>query len=229
MERIKDKIKAIIFDMDGTIVKTEHIWHAATQRVLEERGFTNFSADQEKFLESLSGIGLIKAAEAIKKEFKLLDSIATLTGQTKQIAHSLLNDGLEFIDGFESFHKKLQESFIPTSVASNADHSSLVLFNEKMKLHKFFGKNIFSIEIVGNIPKPSPDIFLHAAKQLKVDPRECVVFEDSLFGFQAAQAAGMRCIAIKNKINHKNLGLVDHAISSYHEAEEALLTLPFSG
>jgi len=91
-----------------------------------------------------------------------------------------------------------------------------------MSLYKFFGANLYCIEDVGNKAKPKPDIFLHTAKKLNVTPSECIVFEDSLFGFQAARAAGMKCIAIKNSINQNNLKLVQQAISSYHEAEAAL-------
>ena len=94
-----------------------------------------------------------------------------------------------------------------------------------MDLTQFFGANQYCIAAVGNKAKPNPAIFLHAAKQLNVEPHECVVFEDSIAGFKAAQAAGMKCIAIKNSLNKDSLELVDSAIESYHEAEEALKKL----
>jgi len=225
MERVKNKFKAVIFDMDGTIIKTEHVWDQAMKEVLFSKGIKNFTEKQHKLLESLSGIGLTKAAIVVKEEFKLVECVEELVGESKQIACKLFETGVEFIDGFENFHKKLQQNMIPTSVATNADQTSLNLLSRKLNLSKFFGENIYCVEMIGNKAKPNPDIFLHAAKKLNVEPHECVVFEDSLFGFQAAKAAGMKCIAIKNGINHKNLKLVNHAIDSYHEAEQALIKL----
>lgn len=225
MKRLKNKVKAIIFDMDGTIIKTEHLWDQATRQVLHRRGFKTFSNGQIEVLESLSGIGLEKSSEILKKEFKLPDPADTLTQETKQAAHKLFETKLEFIDGFESFHERLQLHFISTSLASNADASSITLLNKKLNLHRFFGDNIYSIEVVGNVAKPNPDIFLHAADQLSVQPSECVVFEDSIFGFQAANAAGMKCIAIKNNCNKNCRTLVCKAIDSYHEAEQALIDI----
>jgi len=222
MTKLKTKIKAIIFDMDGTIIDTERAWRQATKDVLVTRGFSSFDDKQTMVLASLSGIGLLEAAKVIKKAFDLNDSIETLAMDTKRAAHNFFENELDFIEGFEAFHKKLQHNMIPTSIATNADQASLTLLNNKLNLHRFFGQNLYSIETVGNKAKPNPDIFLHAAKQLQVEPHECVVFEDSLFGFQAAQKAGMKCIAIKNSINHNSLKLAHHAITSYHEAEEAL-------
>ena len=225
LKRVKNKLKAVIFDMDGTIIKTEHLWEQATRDLLSDRGFTDLSNDQLEVLASLSGTGLEKSSEILKKEFKLFYSVNTITQDTKRAAHKLFESQLEFIDGFEIFHSKLYKHLISTGLASNADLLSLQLLSKKMNFHKFFGKHIYSIESIGNIAKPKPDIFLHAADQLKVKPHECIVFEDSLAGFQAANAAGMRCVAIKNKTNKKNLELVCKAIESYHEAEKTLIEI----
>jgi HAD superfamily hydrolase (TIGR01509 family) len=229
MERIKSKIKAVIFDMDGTIIDTEHVWNQATKSVLSKRGFTEFSDQQKEVLKSLSGSGLSNCSEIIKREFVLTDSSETLITEIKEAAHRLFENEVKFIEGFEQFHKKLQQLSIPTSIATNADLSCLTILNKKMNLEQFFGKNLFCISMVNNKAKPDPKIFLHAAEKLNVKPSECVVFEDSIAGFKAAKAAGMKCIAIKNKVNHSSiytkLDLVQKSINSYHEAEEALIKL----
>lgn len=225
MKTIKNKVKAIIFDLDGTITNTEHLWDEATRVVLYNRGFSYFTKDQNDFLKSLSGIGLYKSAEVIKKEFDLDDTIETIAKETEQTALGLFKNGLQFVDGFESFHKKLQKYNIPTGIATNAAKDSLVKISKQMNLAKFFGENQYCIEMVGNKPKPDPAVFLHTAQKLNVLPEECIVFEDSLFGFQAAKAAGMKCIAIKNSVNKENLHLAHGAISSYDEAERVLKTL----
>lgn len=222
MDNLKNKVKAVIFDMDGTIVQTEHIWQKVTRAALEKRGFSSFSQDQEAVLCSLSGIGLIESAQVLKKKFNLVDDVYALAEEKKQHAIKLFAQKISFINGFENFHKRLEGLWIPTSVATNADDASVKTLTRKLKLKRFFGQNIYNVSSVNNRAKPDPALFLHAAKQLNVKPYECVVFEDSLFGFQAAQAAGMRCIAIKNKLNKNLLHHVDDAIDSYDDAEEAL-------
>ena len=225
MKTIKKTVKAVIFDLDGTITNTEHLWDEATKMALHKRGFSYFTKDQHEFLKSLSGIGLIRSAEVIKKEFNLNDTVEDLAKETEIAANQLFASGLEFIHGFETFHKKLQEHNIPTSIATNAGEQSLITISKQMKLDQFFGANQYCIAMVGNKPKPDPAVFLHAAKQLNVLPKECIVFEDSLFGFQAAKAAGMKCIAIKNNLNKENLHLAHSAITSYDEAEKVLKIL----
>ena len=222
MERIKEKVKAIIFDMDGTIIKSEHIWKEAVKNVLQKRGFDSLTEKQTETLCSLSGIGLENASKVIKKEFKLSDSIEELVKEKKDFAKKRFLHDITFIDGFETFHKKLQQFFIPTSIASNCDLTSMNIINKKMNFSQFFGNNVYSIEMIGNKAKPDPAIFLHAAEKLNVKPSECIVFEDSIFGFQAANAAGMKCIAIKNNLNKNNLSLANYAIDNYDDAEQAL-------
>jgi sugar-phosphatase len=222
MNFIKDNFKAIIFDMDGTIVKTEHIWVEANKGLLYNRGYTLITDTQKEFFESLSGVGLIQSAMVIKKEFNLSDPVELLAKETEEIALKLFKTDLEFIEGFEQFHKKLQLISMPTSIATNATGESLKVFSQKMNFKQFFGDNMYCIEMVGNLAKPNPAIFLHAAQQLNVMPHECIVFEDSVVGFTAARAAGMKCIAIKSETNKNSISLANSAISSYHEAEEAL-------
>ncbi|MBM3887195.1 HAD family phosphatase, partial [Candidatus Dependentiae bacterium] len=93
---------------------------------------------------------------------------------------------------------------------------------ESMKFHAIFGEHVYGIADVNYIPKPNPTLFLHVAKKLGVKPEECIVFEDSIYGFQAAKAAGMKCIAIKGPNNHHLLEHANAAIDSYHEAIDAL-------
>jgi len=225
MNNIKNKVKAIIFDMDGTIVKTKQVCQKATLPVLPKRGFSLLPEEQEAVLRSLSGIGLEQAALVLKEQFDLADDIQTIANEKKQMAITLFAQEVSFINGFEEFHKRLQEHFISTSVATNADDASLNVLARKLNFERFFGRNIYNVSSVNNRAKPDPALFLHAAKELNVQPHECVVFEDSLYGFEAAKAAGMKCIAIKNHLNKDLLNQVDDAIDSYDQADEALSKL----
>lgn len=221
MKNIKNKVKAVIFDMDGTIINTEGIWQKVTLNFLSEHGFNELDENAKLFLRSFSGIGMSDAAHELKRYFGLPHSHQDIVNQKTMIANKLFEDAIDFIEGFEQFHNKLRHNEIPTSIATNATLSNLEILIKKMKFDRFFGQNIYCVDHVGKA-KPDPALFLHAADKLNVTPDECVVFEDSLYGFQAAKAAGMKCIAIKNNINQDHLEHVNDAIESYHDAEDAL-------
>ncbi|KKQ49372.1 MAG: HAD-superfamily hydrolase, subfamily IA, variant 3 [candidate division TM6 bacterium GW2011_GWF2_38_10] len=223
MNDIKKKVKAVIFDMDGTIINTEHVWRNVTLKVLQEQcNLTDFQEEHEFFLKSLSGMGLKSAADAMRSAFNLAIPTEDLIKRKIEIADSLFDASIEYIKGFEVFHKRLQEEIIPTSIATNADPSNLKHIAAALNFERFFGSNMYCIGDVGFRAKPDPAVFLHAAERLGAKPEECVVFEDSLYGFQAAKAAGMQCVAIKNNLNKDHLGLVAQAIDDYSQAEDAL-------
>jgi beta-phosphoglucomutase-like phosphatase (HAD superfamily) len=227
------QIRAIIFDMDGTIIDTEHVWANATQYSLIKRGHENLSDDQKDFLSSFAGCGLTHWAHSVKKKFNIDDHHETLVHEAIEQAKLELTQVIPFIEGFQEFYAKLGKYNLKTSVATNADLESFSSIIKTMNFKDFFGEHLYCVDHVGGKAKPDPTLFLHAAKKLGVKPEECLVFEDSAYGFQAAQAAGMRCIAIKKpeKTNRYiegnlaaqseeaplNVGLM-HTINNYHEA-----------
>ncbi len=223
MDEIKPKIKAIIFDMDGTIINTERAWQKTTIEVIKTYcTIAEFTEEQKKFLRTLSGVGLAHSVAAIKEFFNLPQPIDEIMAYKTKVAAKNLSTDISFIEGFEQFHKRLQAAAIPTSVATNASPETLQQMSQKMNLRDFFGHNLYCSADVGHKFKPDPAVFLHAAQKLLVKPEDCIVFEDSLAGIQAAKAAGMKCIAIKNEFNQNFLDQAHNAIESYHQADEVL-------
>ena len=88
-----------------------------------------------------------------------------------------------------------------------------------LPIEQLFGQHIYNITHVNNLGKPRPDIFLHAAKQLDIDPIACIVIEDSAHGIKAAKAAGMFCIGINTHGNPDQLKEADLIINGYHEID----------
>jgi len=186
-------------------------------------GITTFTATQEKFLDSLTGMGLKEASIGIKEHFNLKDSVEDILALKVSLANNYhSNSTVEFIEGFEEFHKKLTTHSIPSGIATNAHPHNLEGIVKAMKLDQFFGNNIYCVAHVDYKSKPDPALFLHTAKMLGVNPEDCVVFEDSIHGFLAAKAAGIKCIAVKNKSNTNLLHHADDVIETYHQAEEVL-------
>ncbi len=226
MNNIKNKIKAVIFDLDGTILNTEHIWTDATEQYLTSLNINIHEEETQKLLLSFSGCHLRDTATQLKERFSIPDSVDQILEAKRTITMRLFKEAtsLSFIEGFKEFHQQLVDHGIPHCIATNADDVSLKGLIAGSNVNLLF-KNIFNITCVGNKAKPDPALFLHAAQQLGVDPKDCVIFEDSFPGFTAAKAAGIKCIAIKSNMNSKHLHLVDQAINNYHEALDALKKL----
>ena len=88
----------------------------------------------------------------------------------------------------------LAEVPLPAAVVSNSRLARIAASLARVGLADIFGQRVFSAEQVAR-PKPHPDVYLHAAKQLGVAPERCLVVEDSVTGLAAARAAGMKTIA----------------------------------
>lgn len=222
MNNIKTKIKAILFDMDGTIINTENIWKQVTIDFLASHGIIDLSSKDQKLLDSFSGIGLSKSADILKTTYKIPLTIEQMIEQKSNLAAKYFSQKIDFIEGFQIFHQKLVENQILTGLATNADIKTVTVVNSTINLNNYFDINVYSAEHIGNKLKPDPALFLHALEKLKTNPDEAIIFEDSLYGFQAANKAGVKCIAIKNEMNKDLLHYVDESIENYHQAEEAL-------
>ncbi|MFH1643837.1 MAG: HAD family phosphatase [bacterium] len=223
MNHIKNKIKAIIFDMDGTVVDSEHVWRKAIIDVVKAEG-VELNQQNLSLIKNSFSANLREVTEKIKKEFKIKSTVEELMQKKEFLALEYfkhIND-LKFIKGFENFHKILQINSIPTSIATNSDIGVLTQISTKMNLERFFGPHIYSADHVNAKRKPDPSLFLFAAEKLLVRPDECIIFEDSGAGFEAAKSAGIKCIGINNEAFKKDLKLADYIINDYDEAIDAI-------
>ena len=208
--------------MDGTIVKTEHIWDQVTDSALSKFDIKLSPEERAEFLGKLTGMGMKDASATLKKTFGLPDSVEEIINLKLALANMHFESRLEYMDGFEEFQRKLVSNHIPNGIATNAHPNNLETINKTMNFTDKFGEYVYCIAHVNFKAKPDPALFLHTAQKLGAKPDECVVFEDSMHGFNAAKSAGMKCIAVKND---RNMHLLDHAtnaISDYHEAEDVL-------
>jgi HAD superfamily hydrolase (TIGR01509 family) len=214
------KYKAIIFDMDGTIVDTEHIWASATKDLIASKGVLVTPELEQELSKKLRGLAMFKSCEIIKDMINVKDSVEDLISEKSRLACLMYKaNKLKFIEGFENFHNEITNLNLKTGIATNADDLTLELTKQALNLEKFFGNHIYNITHVGNKHKPNPDLYLHAAKQLNLKPSECLAIEDSHHGIKAAKNAGMFCIGINTAQNKDLLKESDLIIDKYSEID----------
>ncbi len=212
------KFKSIIFDLDGTIIDTNHIWNKATHDLISSKGIILTPELREELSTELKGIAVPYSCAIIKHKLDLPHSLEDLMHEKRTRANNLYLEGLQFIEGFENFHKRVLEHNLLVGVATNAENHTLSTAIEQLKLRDFFKEHIYNFTFVEK-PKPAPDVFLYTAKQLGIDPMHCVVIEDSPHGIDAAKAAGMFCIGINTAKNREALHKADLVVEGYDEID----------
>ncbi|WP_049631676.1 HAD family phosphatase [Cellvibrio sp. pealriver] len=190
----------VIFDCDGVLVDSEIISAQVSSDCLKEIG-VELSAHY--ILETYRGKSVADCIRMITEELSQLDSWKNLSAEEQAERgaqfwrHVQLETlvacekSLEPVAGIMDVLDSLQEKHIAFCVASNGKHEKMRMTLAKTGIMPYVQGRVFSFEDVTR-GKPAPDLFLHAAKTLGVEPGNAIVVEDSLTGIQAAVAAGMR-------------------------------------
>lgn len=181
---MKAKTRLIIFDCDGTLVDSEVIASEVFPKVWSSMGL---GMTTDYFVSNFVGIG--SDAEIIKKTMALLPPNAMEIAD-KQFEEEL-KKRLQPVDGMPELLAELQHEIC---VASNSSLPYVVDALKLTGLYKHFHEKVFSSKLLP-LPKPAPDVFLHAAKTLGFEPTDCIVIEDSRSGIVAAKNANMKVIA----------------------------------
>ncbi|MGZ6251139.1 MAG: HAD family hydrolase [Candidatus Chromulinivorax sp.] len=210
--------KAIIFDMDGTIVSTEFMWQSATQAILDKH-IGHLSQEKKDEIKSyLKGVALYESCKYLAQHSPHNMNPEEIIEEKLQLAHDLYSqDKVTFIPFFPEFHHKAKKHGLKTAIATNAISQTVEKTLEHLPLQDYFKEHIYHIDMIGKVSKPNPAIFLHAAKMLGVKPEECIVIEDSVHGIKAAKAAGMYCIAINTGNDRHLLTQADEIVDCYTE------------
>ncbi|OGB97602.1 hypothetical protein A3F06_03665 [candidate division TM6 bacterium RIFCSPHIGHO2_12_FULL_36_22] len=213
------KYKAIIFDMDGTIVDTEQIWTKATNDLLAKRGVAYCEDFKKEHDKKIVGLSLHKSCQILKDIANLDDDVEQLIHEMKTLTDAKYEEDIKFIEGFTEFHSIAQQYGLKNALATNAIDSTVAITKRKLNLEKYFGEHIYNISHVNNVCKPDPALYLHAASQLKIDPIECIAIEDSPTGVKAARGAGMFCIGINTAKKPEQLEESNKIINRYCELD----------
>ncbi|KKX48965.1 MULTISPECIES: beta-phosphoglucomutase [Sphingobacterium] len=198
------EIKGVIFDLDGVLVDTAVFHFQAWKRLAQELGFDFTEIENEQLkgvsriasLEKILNWAGVDASESEKIEMAERKNRWYLDLVEQMKADEILPGSLELLHW-------LKKNGYQVALGSASKNAPLIL--EKTGMISFF-----DVLVDGNsvsLSKPNPEVFLKAARDLKLLPEVCLVFEDAQAGVDAARAAGMSVIGIGSNLNGTDLSI----------------------
>lgn len=190
---MKDQILGVIFDLDGVIVSTDNCHYLAWKRMADEEGISFDRTVNERLrgvsrMESLAII-LEKAVKEYSEEEKQTMA-ARKNGYYVELIGSLTEN--DILPGALDTLNMLKAKGIKVAIGSSSRNTPIIL--RQIGLSEAFDAVADGNAIKNS--KPDPEVFLLAAKLLKLDPANCLVVEDADAGIEAALAGGMRALGV---------------------------------
>lgn len=207
--------KAVLFDLDGTLVDSMWMWKDIDIEYLGRHGF-DLPRELQKDIE---GMSLTETATYFKNRFQLKESLEQIKSDWMDMAREKYCKEVSLKPGAREFLKFLKREGIRTGIASS---NGIELVHTVLKAQGV-DEYLDSVHTCCDVArgKPHPDIYLFVAQELGVMPEECLVMEDIPMGILAGKRAGMRTCAIEDdfSLNQKaeKRRLADYYIQDYYD------------
>ncbi len=209
-------IKALIFDMDGTMIDSMPTHKAAWIEFARRHGI---QMDVPQMMQRTTGrTGTECMGELFGRVMTAAEALP-FVHEKEIIYRELYTPIFSEVKGFKAFMGKALKHGISIGVGTAGDAANVAFAFSHLKLQP--EPSVVIRGDMGLAGKPNPDIFLEAAKRLGFAPSECVVFEDAPFGIEAARRGGMRAIAITSTHTASELA-GDHVMATAPNYNELL-------
>ena len=181
-----------IFDMDGTLIDNTPYHFKSWQRLFKNHGKGVLTEDTYK--KEISGTPIINTLRQYFGDEYDEAGLQQLLDEKENYYREIYAPFLAPINGLENFLTELKNDGVKMALASSATMADINFILNKIPIRQDFEVIIDGSRVSKG--KPNPQIFLKAAEDLNAKPENCVVFEDSLAGIKAANAAGMKVVGI---------------------------------
>lgn len=187
------KIKAVIFDLDGTLVDSMWIWDKVDTEYFNMKGLTI----PKNLKDEINHLSFEQTAYYFKNKFNISDSIEDILSTWYKMAYNHYSNDISLKNGALNFLNFLKSNNIKIALATSNSKELLTAALNCVGVYDYFDIITTTSEVENG--KNSPDIYLLTSKKLGVLPEECVVFEDILEAVKGAKLANMTVFAIYDK------------------------------
>ena len=184
-------IEAVVFDLDGVIIDSEHVWDEARRELAAERG----GRWHERASRDMMGMSSPEWSRYMHDVIGLSEPPEKINEEVVRRLDELYRRELPLLAGAVEAVKRLAAHW-PLGLASSSNRELIDLVLELSGVAQDFRATVSSEEVARG--KPAPDVYLEAARRLGAAPERCAAIEDSENGIRSAKAAGMRVLAIPN-------------------------------
>jgi HAD superfamily hydrolase (TIGR01509 family) len=181
-----------VFDLDGVLIDSEHIWDEVREQLARERGGRWHDRAQAEMM----GMSSPEWSRYMHDVIRLRDSPDAIGAEVVRRLLLRYAEELPLIEGAVEAVERLASSF-RLGLASSSNRPVIDAVLAEAGISSFFEATVSSEEVACG--KPAPDVFLEAARLLGVAPARCAAIEDSGNGIRAAHAARMRVVAVPNR------------------------------
>ncbi|NML64546.1 HAD family hydrolase [Hymenobacter sp. RP-2-7] len=211
-------IRTVIFDMDGVIIDTEPIHHAAFYKLFDELGIQVSAAEYASFL----GSSTRNVMQQLQRLYSLPQDPEALVLRKRELFNEIFDTdpSLDLLPGVRPLLDDIRRAGLGLVLASSASKATIKRVFDRFGLAPYFAHVVSGEDFARS--KPDPAIFLHAAELAATPVAECVVIEDSSNGMAAAHAAGIYCIGYASPHSEgQDLQLADRVIRDFSELSAA--------
>ncbi len=203
--------RCVIWDMDGVIADTGRYHFKGWQKVFKKRGVEFTAGDFKKhFGQRNDTIIRDTVGEQISK-----DELEVIAREKEEAYRDYAKGNIKALPGSIALLNSLKKKGFKIGLGSSAPPENIRLVLDSLEINGFFQAIVYGREVTEG--KPSPQVYLLAAKKLGVEPEHCVVIEDALAGVAGAKRAGMHCIAVTNTHSRENLSQADLVVDTLEE------------
>lgn len=184
-----------IFDVDGTLLDSMHIWRELGERYLRQKGI----AAEEGLADKLYPMSLEESSVYLKRCYHLAEPVDKIVSDTVVMIERFYREEVSLKPGVTDFLQRMKARGVPMAIATSGDRSILLKALERLKIKAYF-RHVLTCSDYG-VSKREPVIYLAAAEKLGSKPEETVVFEDVLHGIISARSAGFLTVAVEDFSN----------------------------
>ncbi len=184
-------VGAVVFDLDGVIVDSEHVWNEARMRLAEERGGLWHAGAQR----AMMGMSSTEWSRYMHEVIELPDPPEEISAEVVRRLSAIYREELPLIPGAVEAVRRLRARF-RLGLASSSNRELIDLVLDLAGIAECFEATVSSEEVARG--KPAPNVYLEVARLLELPPEDCAAIEDSENGILSARRAGMRVVAVPN-------------------------------